>query len=153
MKNQSFKITLLLLFLLIIIVFVVIGQTEISQPIIHQETTDYYQGTITKIIDGDTLEIDNITIRLALVDSPEYYEKGGNKAKEFTSSICPLGSTAMIDVDKGQITDNYNRIIAVVYCNNRNLNAELIINGHATIDEEFCNVSEFKNEDWAREGC
>jgi hypothetical protein len=38
----------------------------------------------------------------------------------------------MIDVDKGQITDNYNRIIAVVYCNNRNLNAELIIN--ATID-------------------
>ena len=69
-------------------------------------------------------------------------------------SICPIGSTAIIDVDKGQITDNYNRIIAVVYCNNRNLNAELIINGHATIDEEFCNVSEFANEDWAKKyGC
>lgn len=39
----------------------------------------------------------------------------------------------MTDVDKVNITDNYNRIIAVVYCNNRNLNAELIIN--ATIIE------------------
>jgi len=148
MKIQSFKITLFLLFLLIIAVYFLINQTE---PSIYKE---HYQGTITKIIDGDTLEIDNITIRLALVDSPEYYENEGNKAKEFTSSICPIGSTAMIDVDKGQITDNYNRIIAVVYCNNRNLNAELIINGHATIDEEFCNVSEFKNEYWAKKyGC
>jgi endonuclease YncB( thermonuclease family) len=147
MKNQSFKITLLLLIILIIALYFIINQTE---PSIYKE---YYQGTITKIIDGDTLEVDNITIRLALVDSPEYYQEGSKEAKEFTSNICPIGSTAMIDVDKGQITDKYNRIIAVVYCNNRNLNAELIINGHATIDEEFCNVSEFKNEDWAREGC
>jgi endonuclease YncB( thermonuclease family) len=147
MKNQSFKITLFLLFILIVTVYILINQTE---PSIYKE---YYQGTITKIIDGDTLEIDNITIRLALVDSPEYYQEESKEAKEFTSSICPIGSTAMIDVDKGQITDKYNRIIAVVYCNNRNLNAELIINSHATIDEEFCNASEFKNEDWAREGC
>jgi hypothetical protein len=86
------------------------------------------------------------------------YQKVSNLHSFFTFSnspisICPILSTAMIDVDKGQITDKYNRIIAVVYCNNRNLNAELIINGYATIDKEFCNVSEFKNEDWAKNGC
>ena len=138
---------LLPLVILIITVYFLANQVETPQPSLCK---DCYQGTITKIIDGDTLEVDNITIRLALIDSPEYYQEGLKEAKEFTSSICPIGSTAMIDVDKGQITDNYNRIIAVVYCNNRNLNAELIINGHATIDEEFCNVSEFKNEDWAK---
>ena len=60
----------------------------------------------------------------------------------------------MIDVDKGQATDDYNRTIAVVYCNGRNLNAELLINDHATIDKRFCDVSEFKNDYWARDyGC
>jgi endonuclease YncB( thermonuclease family) len=112
-----------------------------------------FNGTVTKITDGDTLEIDNKPVRLALVDSPEYYQEGYQEAKEFTTSICPIGSTAMIDEDDGQTVGSHNRTIAVVYCNNKNLNEELLINGHAIIDKEFCNTSEFANEEWAKYEC
>lgn len=35
-----------------------------------------YQGKVTRIIDGDTLEVDGRRIRLALVDAPEINEPG-----------------------------------------------------------------------------
>jgi len=149
MKIQTFgKIIRILIpsIILISILFFLINQ-ESTQP-----STKYYQGKITKIIDADTLEIDNKTIRLALVDAPEYYEDKGKEAKEFISNICPIGSTAIIDEDQGQTAGSYGRVIAVVYCNKRNLNAELINNNYGIIDKRFCNVSEFANEDWA-EGC
>jgi len=117
-----------------------------------------FNGTITEIVDGDSLEVnnvsDNITIRLALVSCPEYYENGYEEAKDFTSSICPIGSTAMIDEDDGQIEGSYGRLVAVVYCDNRNLNEELLVSGHGEIDKYYCNKSEFGNERWAKEyGC
>jgi len=149
MKIQTFgKIIRILIpsIILISILFFLINQ-ESTQP-----STKYYQGKITKIIDADTLEIDNKTIRLALVDAPEYNQEGYEKAKQFTQSICPISSTAIIDVDQEQPTDKFNRTIAVVYCNNTNLNAELLINNHAFIDKRYCNISEFKNEEWAK-GC
>ena len=55
-----------------------------------------------------------------------------------------------MDEDDGQ-NESYDRIVAVIYCNGKNLNAELLANGFATIDERFCNVSEFANENWT--GC
>jgi len=110
---------------------------------------DCYQGKITNIIDGDTLVIDNKVVRLALVNTPEFYQENFEKAKAFTQSICLIGSTATIDVDQKQPTDKYNRTIAVVYCNNTNLNQELINKRLATIDQRYCNISEFKNEEWA----
>ena len=166
MKMQTFgKIIRILLLLIILItaVYFLINQTETPEPSIQpiqettlkpeQPTTQYYHGKVTKITDGDTLEIDNIPIRLALVDSPEYYQEGFQEAKQFTSTICPIGSTATVDVDQGQPTDKYNRTVAVVYCNNTNLNDALLINRYATIDKEFCNISEFKDEEWAKNRC
>ena len=73
-----------------------------------------------------------------------------------SNTICQKGSRALVDEDDGQTEGSYGRLIAVVYCkgNNWNINAELIKGGFATIYEKFCNVSEFANEDWAKEyGC
>jgi len=84
------------------------------------------------------------------VDAPEPNRPGGKEAKAFTQSICPISSTATIDDDEKQTPDKYNRTIAVVYCNNTNLNEALLINGHAFIDKRYCNISEFKNEDWVK---
>ncbi len=124
------------------------------QTSICKGTAKCFDGTITKIVDGDTLEVNDVSIRLTLVDAPEYNEEGGSEATAFASSICPIGSTAKVDEDDGQTEGSYGRMIAVVYCRGKNLNAELIINGYATVYEEFCNVSEFANEDWAKEhGC
>ena len=114
-----------------------------------------FEGNVTEIIDGDTLMVDDNTIRLALVDTPEYGEEGYEEAKNFTSIYCPLGSTAIIDEDDGQ-NESYGRIVAVVYCSYVNLNERLVQYGYANIDDYFCNVSEFSNESWANKqwtGC
>lgn len=132
------------------------GSTIDCLEIICKGTARCYYAEVTKIIDGDTIEVDNnVTIRLALVDAPEYHEEGGVEAAEFVSNICHKGSRLLIiDEDDGQTEGSNGRMVAVVYCNGKNLNAELISNGYASVYEEFCNVSEFANEDWVKEyGC
>ncbi len=130
------------------------SEQTIVQTAVCKGNARCFDGIITKIVDGDTLEIDNIPIRLALVDAPEYNEEGGAEAKEFVSSLCPVGSTAKVDEDDGQTEGSYGRIIAAIYCNKITLNAELITNEFATIYKEFYDVSEFSNEYWAKDyGC
>ena len=113
-----------------------------------------YEGQITRIIDGDTLLIDQTTIRLSLVNSPERDEPGYSEAKDFASTVCPVGSNAEFIEDSWQLTDKYGRSLGLVYCNDMFLNELLLTNGHAKISTYFCDKSEFGSERWARAyGC
>ena len=57
----------------------------------------------------------------------------------------------MIDEDDGQTEGSYGRIVAVVYCDGSNLNAQMLEGRHALLYKDFCNASEFANENWT--GC
>ena len=117
-------------------------------------TASCFSGTVTRIVDGDTLDVDNIRIRLALVDTPERGFPGYAEATAFTASLCPVGSTALVDEDDGQTAGSFGRMVAKVFCGDKVLNAELVYAGHAVILTNFCTVSEFAGESWAREyGC
>ncbi len=117
-------------------------------------TAECFTGTVRKIVDGDTLDVDNTRIRLALVNTPESNEPGYSEATAFTRSLCPVGSTVLVDQDDGQEFDRFGRMVAKVFCGGRILNAELLYAGHAGILTQFCSVSEFAGESWAREyGC
>jgi endonuclease YncB( thermonuclease family) len=117
-------------------------------------TTLCFLGIVQHIVDGDTLVISNITIRLALVNAPERGEGGYAEAEDFVETLCPVGSRALVDQDDKQPIDRYNRVVAVVYCGEHNLNMELLNAGHAKILTEYCSRSEFENEAWARQfGC
>ena len=130
-----------------------------------QDLTMCYQGSITRIIDGDTLDIDDMTIRLSLVDTPERNQDGYEQATAYLERLCPIGSLAFVDVDDGQPKDIYHRIIASVSCTSDatyNVGAELVKSGNAKIYFKFCNVSEFpaawigsRNESarWAYDAC
>lgn len=111
-------------------------------------------GTVTRITDGDTLRVNDIPIRLALVNTPERGDAGYSEATAFTSATCPVGSMALIDEDDGQTSGSYDRMVAKVYCSGKMLNEELLFANHAVIDTRYCNVSEFAREDWATKyGC
>jgi len=110
-----------------------------------------FEGIVTEVIDGDTLEIDSIRIRFALVDTPEYNQAGYSEAKDFISSMCPVGSAVIVDEDDNQAEGSGGRIVAAVYCNGKNLNEELVVRHLGIIDERFCGVSEFASEQWT--GC
>lgn len=110
-------------------------------------------GNVTYIVDGDTLDINGVRIRLSLVDTPERGQSGFKEAKDFVSSLC-LGKKGELDVDDGQRRgDRYGREIGIVYCNGVNLNEKLMDEQLAKILTDYCDVSEFSKESWAMLQC
>ncbi|MEC4848580.1 MAG: thermonuclease family protein [Nitrosarchaeum sp.] len=115
---------------------------------------DCFSGKVVKIIDGDTIRVDSRSIRFALVSAPEINTLEGKIAKDFVASICPVGSSVLVDEDDGQSEGSYGRMLAVVYCNNVNLNEKILESGNAKISTLFCSESEFSDEPWAKKfGC
>ena len=111
-------------------------------------------GIVTSVIDGDTIIVNGQSVRFALASAPEISESDGIKAKNFVSTLCPIGSSVTVDEDDGQTDGSYERILAVVHCNGMNLNSELLDSGLGYIDSRFCDTSEFGKSDWAQKyGC
>jgi len=111
-------------------------------------------GTVTRIVDGDTLDVDDTRIRLALVNTPERGEPGYGEASAFTEEICPVGQSAKVDVDDGQAGGSFGRTVGTVICGPYILNESLAYSEHAVILPRFCGQSEFGSEHWAVEnGC
>lgn len=91
-----------------------------------------FQAKVVGIKDGDTFKVlynnSEITIRLNHIDCPEKNQSYGKNAKWKASDLC-FGKMVKI-VSNGK-KDRYKRLIAEVYCNNININKELIKNGLA----------------------
>lgn len=122
-----------------------------------------WRGTITRVIDGDTLDVDGKRIRLVLVDAPERGEDGHGEATALLASLCPVGASAAVDVDDAQRGGSHSRAIATVACESGGraviANAEMVKSDHASVYGEFCAVTELAGRDrdvraaWAREAC
>ena len=113
-----------------------------------KDSSEELSGRVTKVIDGDTLVVDDVTIRLSLVNTPESDQKGYQSAKNFVKDLC-LGEKAKVDIDDGQPKDSYGRTVGLVYCDGVNLNQKLMDNDLANILTKYCSKSEFDNENWA----
>lgn len=117
-------------------------------------TASCFAGTVTRVIDGDTIVVDNMTIRFTLVDTPERGQDGYEEATTFTERLCPEGSEVVADEDDGQRAGSYGRMIAKVYCGPTVINEELLVSQNAIILVEHCIESEFSVDEWAkRYGC
>lgn len=109
---------------------------------------------VERIVDGDTIYVDDYKIRLALTNTPEKSDSGFYAATDFTREMCPVGSIVTIDQDDIQKFDKNGRLLANVYCEGKSLNSALLYNGHANILTQYCDNSEFSDENWAQEfGC
>lgn len=109
------------------------------------------------VVDGDTINVvlqdgSKRRVRLVGIDAPEIRhgrwgkdEPGGQKAKEFVKDLCE-GKTVYLDVDDERSTDKYGRMLAVVYVDQKNVNAELLRKGYATI--LYIPPSEFDPYSW-----
>ena len=117
---------------------------------------DCFRGKVTEIVDGDTIDVGNVRIRLSMVNTPERGEPGYNEATELTESVCPVGAKALVDEDDGQKEGSYDRLIGIVYCNGNatSLNQILLEERKAILYEDFCGVSEFARDKWVTSfGC
>jgi len=112
------------------------------------------KGKITNIVDGDTLDVGETRVRLALTSTPELSDLGGIESKNFVEEKCPINSDVLVDEDDGQIEGSYGRMIAKVFCQGTLLNEEILEKGHGEINTIHCFDSEFKDESWAKKfGC
>jgi endonuclease YncB( thermonuclease family) len=129
-----------------------------NKEVKNEDSTNYkesieLEGKVTYVVDGDTLDINDIRIRLSLIDTPERGQDGYQEAKNFVKDLC-LKKEGQVDVDDGQRRgDRYGRDIGIVYCNGINLNAALMENNLARIYTEYCDISEFSNEKWSKPYC
>ena len=120
-----------------------------------QGKADCFDGTVTEVVDGDTLDVNNVRIRLALIDAPEKNETGYLDARHFVESLCKVGTQAKVDEDDRQKGGSFGRVIALVYCGNKSIsvNEAILESGFATIYQEFCNISEFATSSWGVKYC
>ncbi|MFH0859326.1 MAG: thermonuclease family protein [Patescibacteria group bacterium] len=92
------------------------------------------QGTVTRIIDGDNLELDNgKSIRLYGINCPEKGQKFSQEAIDLSTKLS-LNNQIRLDYQPNYQTDRWNRTLAYVFINDTFLNEQLVRQG-------FCEVT------------
>ena len=112
-----------------------------------------YVGIVTKIIDGDTIQIDKKSVRLALIDTPEKRQEGYDDATKLVKDSCPIGSTVLVNIDDVFPTDGVGVNFAQITCGTTNINESLMNNNLAKMYDYSCTESEFMYDTWAKHNC
>lgn len=87
-------------------------------------------ATVTRIIDGDTVEIDgNESVRLLGINTPERGEKYYEEAKEFLDEEI-FNKTIKLGFTNDRY-DKYGRVLAYIFLENENINVKIVENGYA----------------------
>ena len=133
-----------------LILIIIIPQTDIDCA----GNAMCIKGKITNIEDGNTIEVEDVRVKLTLTSTPELHDLGGIESKEFVEKKCPINSDVLIDEDDGQIEGSYGQVIGKVFCQGILLNEEILEHGYGDINTIHCFESEFREESWAKKyGC
>ncbi|XGQ70450.1 thermonuclease family protein [Campylobacter hepaticus] len=96
--------------------------------------TSSFEAKVLKVIDGDTIEVkqDNKIFRVRLfgIDAPELKQNFGNQAREALNKIVKGKQVKIIYENK----DIYDRIVAIVKLNDKDVNQFLVSQGYAWAD-------------------
>lgn len=103
-------------------------------------------GKVARVTDGDTITVQltsgPITVRLGSIDAPERDQPWG---KESGTALADLLEAQEVAIDV-QSQDRYDRLVAVVYLGDVQVNAWMVEKGHAwayreyLTDIEYCNL-------------
>ena len=84
-------------------------------------------GTVSKVRDGDTIEVGKIPIRLNGVSAPELKELLGPKSKDFMTYLV-MGKRVRCELDGSKTHD---RFVGICYLDEQDIGATVIANGLA----------------------
>ena len=84
-------------------------------------------GTVTKVRDGDTIEVGKVPIRLSGVSAPEMNEPLGPKSKSFMTDLV-MGKRVRCELDGSKTHD---RFVGICYLDEKDIGARVIANGLA----------------------
>ncbi|KGI56158.1 thermonuclease family protein [Campylobacter sp. MIT 97-5078] len=91
-----------------------------------------FKAQVVRVIDGDTIEVldknkKNYRVRFFGIDAPESNQAFGKKSKEFLASLVAGKEVKIIKKD----TDKYNRTLAVIELEGKDINKIMVENGFA----------------------
>jgi micrococcal nuclease len=102
-------------------------------------------GTVIKVTDGDTIKVQlssgPINVRFDSIDAPESNQPHGAQA---TAALKRLVAGKKVELDVVS-QDRYERLVAVVYVGDVNVNEQLVRDGHAWAYREY-----LKDKDYCR---
>jgi len=91
------------------------------------------QATVSRVVDGDTLELSTGQhVRLYGVSAPDQGEPFYQEAKDFTTKLT-LNQTINLEYEQGYEQDKFGRLLTYVIVNGQNLNIELVKQGLAEV--------------------
>ena len=96
-----------------------------STDIFAEPTT--LTGTVTKVRDGDTIEVGKVPIRLSGVSAPEMNEPLGPQSKAFMIDLV-MGKHVRCELDGSKTHD---RFVGICYLDEQDIGATVIANGLA----------------------
>ena len=95
----------------------------------QKQTEIITQGTVTRIIDADTLELDNIkSLRLYAVGCPEKGQKFSDETIAYLTKTA-LNQKVTLDYQPNYTKDSFGRTLAYVFIGNTHLNEQLVRQG------------------------
>lgn len=98
-----------------------------------------YTATVLRVIDGDTVWLDvdlgfdvkrKDSFRLAAIDAPEISTPEGVAARDHLVRLLHGGGELTITTHKDK-REKFGRYLATLWLGHRNLNVEMVIDGHA----------------------
>jgi len=115
-----------------IFALIIIGTIFVSSCTIKYETIEKNTARISKVIDGDTIELETgERVRLLGINAPEmgqpYHEEATNTLKELIEN-----KTVILESDV-EDKDRYGRFLRYIFLNNNNINVEMLEEGYANV--------------------
>ena len=126
--NMRYKIITYILFLLFALGLIGIASIVSAQA----RPASTYTAHVVRIIDGDTIHVRDTTgethrIRLAMIDAPEREQPFGTESTKKLSELLRQSTVRL----KVKCIDKYNREVAFVYCEGKDVSAEMLKEGMA----------------------
>jgi micrococcal nuclease len=118
-----------LIFLIILITLLFIINYSFLDNLLINFFDESETGFVERVIDGDTAVINGESVRLLGINSPERGEKYYDEAKEYLEELI-LNKSVKLKYGKDK-RDIYDRILAYIFMDNKNMNLGLVKNGFA----------------------
>jgi len=103
-----------------------------------------WEGRITSVIDGDSLIIEGVEVRLYGIDAPEHDQPGGEEATTWLTDLALGKLASVVHIDR----DRYKRQVAIVYVGDVCVQVEELRVGHAWVYDVYCKTRECRG--WRR---
>ena len=105
----------------------IIGLSAMTFSVSHSEEPTLLSGTVTKVRDGDTIEVGKIPIRLQGLSAPELKEPLGLEAKAFMRDLV-FGKRVRCELNGDKTHD---RFVGICFLEQKDIAEEIIAQGLA----------------------